>query len=35
MFHLASALGVSHVALVMPDGEAAKEASKPETPDKV
>ncbi len=29
LYHLASALGVSHVELVMPDDEAPREAAKP------
>ncbi len=32
LFHLASALGVSHVVLVTPDAEAGEEANQPETP---
>lgn len=33
LFHLASALGVSHVALVMPDDEATTSANKQEADD--
>jgi transcriptional regulator with XRE-family HTH domain len=29
LFHLASALGVDHVALVLPDDEAQRDAAKP------
>jgi transcriptional regulator with XRE-family HTH domain len=29
LYHLASALGVSHVELVMPDDEALREAARP------
>jgi transcriptional regulator with XRE-family HTH domain len=29
LYHLASALGVSHVELVMPDDEALRESAKP------